>query len=109
MVIDASGLGIEVVLWAIVGLLVGVSLAGLMVAAAASWLGGRQFGLGSIGMGVVVAVATAVDVVVIWRTIGGEVTGWDLVWAAGSTAAGIWSVRRLSSPHRSADRLERTG
>lgn len=104
MVIDASELGLEAVFYAILGVLVGIPLAGLAVAAVASVLGGRRFGLGSIGMGLVVAIATVVDAVVIWRTVSGEVTGWDLLWAAGLTVAGVWSLRRLASPpHPSTD------
>ena len=100
---DSSALGLEAVLYAIAGVVVGMILAGVIVAVAASWLGGRQFSLLSIGMGLVVAIATVVDVVVIWRAVAGEVTGWDLLWAAVLTLAAVWSVRRLASPpHRSA-------
>jgi hypothetical protein len=98
MPIDARELGLEAVFYAFLGVLVGIQLAGLVVAAAASVLGGRRFGLGSFGMGLVVVIAAAVDAVVIWRTVGGEVTGWDLVWAAGLTMAGFWSLRRLGQP-----------
>ncbi len=105
MVIDASELGIEAAIYAILGVLVGVPLAGLLVAAVASGLGGRRFGFGSIGMGIVVSLATGVLVVVIWRTIGGEVTGWDLLWAAGLTVSAVWSLRRLAlPPHASTER-----
>ena len=98
MVVDASELGLEAVFYAILGVLVSVPLAGLVIAVVASRLGGRQFGFGSIGMGIVVSVAAVVVVIVLWRTIGGEVTGWDLVWAAGLTVAAVWSLRRLAVP-----------
>ena len=100
---DSSNLGLEAVLYAIAGVVLGVLLAGVLVAVAASWFGGRRFSLLSIGMGLVVAIATVVDVLVIWRAVAGEVTGWDLLWAAVLTLAGVWSVRRLTSrPLRSA-------
>lgn len=98
MVIDASDSGLDAVIYAIIGVLVAVPLAGLLVAAAASGLGGRRFGFGSIIMGIVVSVAAVVVVVVLWRTIGGDVTGWDLLWAAGLTMAAVWSLRRLAAP-----------
>lgn len=95
---DSSESGLEAVLYAIAGVVVGMLLAGVVVAVAASRLGGRHFSLLSIGMGLVVVIATAVDAVVIWRAVAGDVTGWDLVWAAVLTLAGVWSVRRLASP-----------
>ena len=98
MVIDANELGLEVVVYAILGVLVAVPLGGLLVAAVASGLGGRRFGFGSIGMGIVVSLAAGVVFVVAWRTIRGEVTGWDLLWAAGLTVAAVWSLRRLVLP-----------
>ena len=102
MVIDSSDLGLEAVLYAIAGVALGILLAGVLVAVAASRLGGRHFSLLSIGMGLVVAIAAVVDVVVIWRAVTGEVTGWDLLWAAALTLGAGWSVRRLSSqPDRS--------
>jgi hypothetical protein len=100
MVIDTSELGIEAVIFAILAVLVSVPLFGLLIAAVASRLGGRRFGFGSIGMGIVVSVAAVVVVVVLQRTINGEVTGWDLLWAAGVTVAAVWSVRRLALPQR---------
>jgi hypothetical protein len=100
MVIDASELGIEAMIHAILAVFVGVPFIGLLIAAVASRLGGRRFGLGSIGIGIVVAVAAIVDVVVVQRTINGEVTGWDLLWAGGVTAAAVWSLRRLALPPR---------
>jgi hypothetical protein len=83
---------------AVIGTLVGLLVAGLVLAGIASWVGGRHFGPVSVFRGLVVALAVAVDLVVIWRTIGGEVTGWDLLWAAGLTVAGGWSLRRLAAP-----------
>lgn len=97
MVIDSSDLGLDAVLYAIAGVVLGILLAGVLVAVAASWLGGRHFSLLSIGMGLVVAIAAGVDVVVIWRAVSGEATGWDLLWAAALTLGAVWSVRRLSS------------
>jgi len=94
---DSSGVGLEAVFYAVAGVIVGVFLAGLVIAVAASSLGGRGFGPVSLLLGLVVAIATVVDVVVIWRTVGGEVTGWDLLWAAALTVAGVWSARRLGS------------
>jgi hypothetical protein len=103
-IVDSSDVGIEAALYAIVGVVVGILLAGVVVAMAASLLGRRRFGLLSIGMGLVVAIATVVDVVVIWRFVGGEATGWDLLWAAGLTVAGGGSLHRLAAPpHPSAD------
>jgi hypothetical protein len=95
---NSSDLGVEAVLFTIVGVIAGVLLAGFVVAMAASSLGGRRFGLLSIGMGLVVVIATVVDAVVIWRTVEGEVTGWDLLWAACLTVVGVRSFRRLMSP-----------
>lgn len=96
MVIDASELGIEAAVSVILAVLVGVPLVGLLVAAVASRLGGRRFGFASIGMGTVVSVAAFVDVVVLERTVSGEVTFWDLLWAGGLTVVAVWSVRRLA-------------
>ena len=100
MVIDASEFGIDAVVYAVLAVLVGVPFVGLLIAAVASRLGGRRFGFGSIGMGIVVSVAAVVDVVVLQRTISGEVTGWDLLWAGGLTLAAVWSLRRLALPLR---------
>ncbi len=100
MVVDASELGIGAVVAAILVVLVSVPLVGLVIAAVASRLGGRRFGFGSIGMGIVVSVAAVVVVVVLQRTISGEVTGWDLLWAAGLTVAAVWGLRRLALPQR---------
>lgn len=105
MPIDASELGLEAMLSAILGVLAGVPLAGLLIAALASGLGRRRFGFGSVAMGIVVSIAALVVVVVLWRTIGGEVTGWDLLWATGLTAAAAWSLRKLASrPQASPER-----
>ena len=101
MVIDAGEFGLEAVIAAILAVLVGVPLVGLLIAAAASRLGGRPFGAWSVGMGIIVCVATGVVVVVLQRAISGEATGWDLLWAAGLTVAAVWSVRRLALPQRS--------
>lgn len=97
---DASEFGLEAVIYAILAVLVGVPLVGLLIAATASRLGGRRFGFGSIGMGIVVSVASVVVVVVLQRTSAGEVTGWDLLWAAGLAVAAVWSLRRLALPQR---------
>ena len=93
---DASELGFEAVVYAILAVLLGVPLVGLIIAAAASRLGGRRFGLGSIIMGIVVSIAAVVVVVVFQRTVSGEVTGWDLLWGAGLTVAAVWSLRHLA-------------
>ena len=69
---DASEFGLEAVIYAILAVLVGVPLVGLLIAATASRLGGRRFGFGSIGMGIVVSVASVVVVVVLQRTISGR-------------------------------------
>ena len=98
MVIDPSAFA--GLFYAILAVLVGVPLVGLLIAAAASGVGRRRFGLGSLGMGIVVSVAALVVVVVVQRTISGEVTGWDLLWAAGLTVAAVWSLRRLAVPQR---------
>jgi ABC-type thiamin/hydroxymethylpyrimidine transport system permease subunit len=98
--VDASDTGFEAVIYAIVAVLGGVALVGLLIAAAASRLGGRRFGFGSIVMGIVVSGAAVVVVVVLQRTISGDVTGWDLLWAAGLTLAAVWSLRRLALPSR---------
>ncbi len=95
---DASDSGLHAVIIAVFAGLVGLPLAGLSIAAAASGLGGRRFGFGSVGLGLVVALAAAVVVVVIWRAIGGEVTGWDLLWAAGFAVVAVWCLRRLALP-----------
>ena len=42
---DSSDLGLEAVLYAIAGVVLGILLAGVLVAVAASWLGGRHFSL----------------------------------------------------------------
>jgi hypothetical protein len=98
--VDADEFGLEAVIAAILAVLVSVPFLGLLIAAAASRLGGRRFGLGSIGLGIVVCVAPVVLVVVLQRTISGDVTGWDLLWAAGLTVAAVWSLRHLASPQR---------
>ena len=95
---DSSDLGFGAVPLAILGALVGLLVAGLVVAGIASWWGGRRFGPVSVFLGLVVALAVTVDLIVIWRTFGREVTGWDLLWAAGLTVAGGWSLRRLAAP-----------
>lgn len=97
---DADEFGLEAVIAAILAVLVSVPVLGLLIAAAASRLGGRRFGLGSIGLGIVVCVGAVVVVVVLQRTISGDVTGWDLVWAAGVTLAAVWSLRHLASNQR---------
>lgn len=99
-IVDASEFGLEAVVYAILAVFVGVPLVGLLVAAGASRLGGRRFGFASIGMGIVVSVAAVVVVVVLQRTISGEVTGWDLLWAAGLTVAAVWSLRQLTVPRQ---------
>ena len=105
MVIDASELGLEAVISAILGVLLGVPLAGLLIAALASGLGRRRIGFGSVAMGIVVSTAALVVVVVLWRTIGGEGTSWDLLWATGLTVAAAWSLRRLAlRPQASTER-----
>jgi ABC-type thiamin/hydroxymethylpyrimidine transport system permease subunit len=98
--VDAGEFGLEAVVYAILAVLVGVPLVGLLIAATASRLGGRRFGFASIGMGIVVSVATVVVVVVLQRTINRAVTGWDVLWAAGLAVAAVWSLRRLASPQR---------
>jgi ABC-type thiamin/hydroxymethylpyrimidine transport system permease subunit len=100
MVIDAGDFGLEAVIAAILAVLVGAPLIGLLIAAAASRLGGRRFGFGSIGLGIVVCVAAVVVVVVLQRTLSADATGWDLLWAAGLTVAAVWSLRRLALPQR---------
>lgn len=97
MVRDANELGLEAAIYAIFAVLVGVPLAGLAIAAVASRLGGRRFGFVSVGIGIVVAVAALIIVVVLRRTIS-EVTGWDLLWAAGLALAAVWCLRRLALP-----------
>jgi hypothetical protein len=96
MVLDAGGFGLEAVIYAILAMLVGVPLVGLLIAAAASRLGGRQFGAWSVGMGIVVSVATVVVVVVLQRTISGEVTERSHdpelqrgLWGASGTLTGV--------------------
>jgi uncharacterized protein (DUF486 family) len=98
--VDAGEFGLEAVVYAILAVVVGLPLVGLLIAATASRLGGRRFGFASIGMGIVVSVATVVVVVVLQRTINREVTRWDLLWAAGFAVAAVWSLRRLASPQR---------
>ncbi len=105
MVLDATELGLEAVFYAILGVLVGVPLAGLLIATLASALGRRQFGFGSFAMGIVVSIAALVVVVVLSRTIEGEVTGFDLLWAAGLSVVAAWSLRKLASrPQASTER-----
>lgn len=98
MVVDASELGLEAAIYAVLAVLVGVPLAGLAIAGVASSLGRRRFGFVSVGIGIVVAVAALVVVVVLRRTMSGEVTDWDLLWAAGAALAGGWCLRRLALP-----------
>jgi uncharacterized protein (DUF486 family) len=95
---DSSDLGLDAVLYAIAGVVLGIALAGVILAVGASRLGGRRFSPASVGIGLVVAIATVVDVVVAWRAVTGEATGWDLLWAALLTVASLWSLRRLASP-----------
>ena len=95
MVIDAGGFGLEAVIYAILAMLVGVPLVGLLIAAAASRLG-RQFGVWSVGMGIVVSVATVVVVVGLPRTISGEANERSHdpelqrgLWSASETLTGV--------------------
>ena len=97
---DASEFGLDAVVYAILAVLVGLPLVGLLIAATAGRLGGRRSGLASIGMGIAVSVATVVVVAVLQRTINGEATAWDLLRPAGLTVAAVWSLRRLAPPQR---------
>jgi hypothetical protein len=102
MVIDADKLDLTGLLYAIIGIGVGILVAGLLIAIVAGRMGGRRFGVRSIALGLVIAVALFVDVVVASRTLSGDVTGWDVLWAAVLTAGAGWCVRRLGPPAPSA-------
>lgn len=108
MVIDANDLDLDGVLYAIVGVGVGVLVSALAVAWVAARLGRHRLGFVSIVLGLVIAVALLVDVVVASRVVSGDVTGWDLLWAAGLTAAGVLCSRRLALAPHQADGRSRT-
>lgn len=98
---DARDLGLEALLLAIIAAMAGLIVSAVVIAVIASWLGGRSVGPSSIGLAMVAGTAAVVDILVISRSISGEVTGWDLLWAGAMTMAGGWAVRRLASPsHR---------
>ena len=95
MVVNASELDLNGVLWAILGIAGGVLLFAVATALVAVRLGRRRFGISSVLLGLVIAIAVVVDAVVVSRTLSGEVTGWDLLWAVGLAGAGVLSSRRL--------------
>lgn len=95
MVIDGGELGLEAVFYTILGLVVGVAVLGFAIAVLAARLGGRSFGVASVGFGLVVSTAAVVAIVVIVRTMNGEATRWDWLWAVGLAAAAAWCARRL--------------
>jgi len=95
MVIDANELGLEAVLYAIVGAIAGVVVLGLAISVLAARLGGRRPGLASVGFGQVVSLAALVATLVIARTMDGEATRWDWLWAIGLATAAAWCGRRL--------------
>jgi hypothetical protein len=94
MVIDADELGIGGVLVAIGATVAGLLCAALLIGILLARVGGGRFRIWSMASGLVIALALLVDVVVVARALAGEVTGWDLIWAAGLTAGGAWAVRR---------------
>ena len=95
MVIDASELGLEAVFYAILGLVVGVAVLGFAIAVLTARLGGRSFGFASVGFGLVVSTAAVVAIVVLARTLDGEATRWDWLWAVGLATAAAWCARQL--------------
>lgn len=97
MVINADELDLSGVLYAIAGVSVGVLISALLIGLAAGRVSGRRFGWSSFALGLIIAIALVVDVVVLSRTWSGAVTAWDFVWAAGLTAAGYWAYRRLTT------------
>jgi hypothetical protein len=94
MVIDAHELGVGGVLVAIGATVAGLLCAALLIGMLFARVGSDRFRIWSMASGLVIALALLVDVVVVSRALAGEVTGWDLVWAAGLTAAAVWAVRR---------------
>jgi len=100
-VIDPEGLDpLNGVIYAVVGLVAGILLAGVLVGLILSRVGGRRVPI-AICFGLSAAIASVIDVVVLSRTVSGEVTVWDVCWAIGvSGAAG--SLWRLSTPRRTA-------
>lgn len=95
MPIDASELGLEAVFYAVVGTVGGVLVSSIVLALVVSRWHRRELRPMHLLQSLVVVVAVVVVTVVVWRTIEGDVTGWDLVWAFGLAAAAWWSGARL--------------
>lgn len=110
--IDPDDLGLEAVLYTVIGTVSAVVVAAVVVAIAAGRFGRRRFGPTSLVLALVVVVSVAVVGVVGWRTIEGSVTGWDLVWAVALAAVGTSCARlllRRSTPMVDERVADRTG
>lgn len=96
--IDSNGLGVDGVIVAAVGVVVAVLVTGLLIGLVAGRLAGCRPPI-AIGFGMSCAVALVVDAVVVARTLSGEVTVWDVIWACGLTTAAL-SLWRLANRSR---------
>lgn len=95
MVINAGELDLDGALWAILGLAGYTLMVPVAVALVAARLGGRRFGIRSVAVGLVIAIAVLVAVVVLLRTLGGEATVWDVLWTVSLTAVAVVGARGL--------------
>jgi len=95
MPIDASELGLEAVLYAVLGTVAGVLASSIGLALVVSRWRRRELRPTHLLQSLVVVVAVVVITAVVWRTIEGDVTGWDLAWVFGLAAAAWWSGARL--------------
>ncbi len=100
MVINADELDIDWVLFAILGIGVGILMSAVAIALVASRVGSRSIGMRSVLLGLVISIAVPVDIVVVRRAISGEVTGWDLLWGIGLGGVAAWCAARLFSGER---------
>ena len=99
MVINAEDLDLTGVFVVVALVVLVVPALGLLITFAAVRFGPLEFGPGSVALGFVAAIAAVVDVVVGWRMLRGEVTAWDVVWAAGLTTTAVGVARLVSSRH----------
>ena len=104
MVVNASELDLSPVFWAILGITGYMLMMSFAVAVLAAHFGVRRFGIPSLSLGLMIAIAVLVDAVVLFRTVHGAATAWDLLWAVGLASVGVLCARRLfPGARRSAD------
>ena len=95
--IDTGDLDLTGVFVLVALVVVGVPALGLLITFATVRVGPLRLGPASVALGLVTAITIVVDAVVGWRTLRGEATGWDLVWAAGLTTTTLGGARLVSS------------